>query len=1180
MLRFYFGPSGAGKSYRLYEEIVKRSLAETEKDYLIIVPDQFTMQTQMDIVKDHPDQGIMNIDVLSFGRLSHRIFQETGERKEPVLDDVGKSLILRHVAEMNKADLPVIGGHMHRAGYIDEVKSTISELMQYDVTPEDMDILLNASAKRGALNKKLKDLQLLYRKFIEYTEGKYVTSEETLSILCDRLLKSQLVKDSVIVFDGFTGFTPIQYRVIERLLELSGEVIVTLDLAEGMDPYEEVMNEQELFFLSKKTIVQLEKTAWIAAQHVDPLGTPDLETWKQYRRTHNEDVIVPYTDGRTWRLKDTPAMAFLEEHLFRYTQDVYKGDINNCIRIAQCSSQEEEVRQALIHISQCVRENPGLFYRDFAIVCGDLAAYDERLKREAEVFHIPVYIDQTSNIRLNPFIEYIKSALNIVRLDYSYETVFHFMRSGMLDFSGEDIDQLENYVRALGIRGHKAWEDIFTRHLPKGRGPAMSDENAIRFLEKMNRMRVMTVELLRPLMENRSGTILEMCRGLYEFASGSGANEKLLAYAEAFAEEGDLIRSGEYTQIYRKIMDLLDQLASLMGDEKIPLKEFMEILDAGFGEIEVGTIPQNVDHVTVGDIERSRLSDIKYLLFLGVNDTAIPKHAGEGGILSDIDREFLSENADGVELAPTPRQQMYIQRLYLYMNLTKPSRELYLSYAGTSGDGKSMRPAYLIGKLKGLFPALSESMPETAPIGEQLQTLEDATAYAAARVREYADGILSGVQEKEFLTLYDLLRKEVPERMEPLCEAAFLRYQNTPLPRAIASALYGDYLENSVSRLELFASCCYAHFIRYGLQLDEREEYSFDSVDLGNVFHSVLEQFAVQLEQQGLDWMTFTSEEGEEILNQVIHEVTEGYGETILYSTARNRSAIERMHRILSRTVQTLQYQLQKGSFKPERVELDFREAGNIDEVNITLSEEEKTKIRQKMQLHGRIDRLDLAYDEEQNIYVKVIDFKSGKHSFDIASVYYGLQLQLVLYMNVASAMEKNEHPDKEVIPAAILYYHVADPLITGDGVEESPENINARIRKELCTTGIIQADDKVVALLDHDMENADAAESDVIPVKRKKGGAFAASSKIMQKDDYAKVSSYVNKKIREYGRRILDGDIEINPYEMKDRSACTYCSFHAICGFDAAVEGYHRRELESLGKDEVMARMKQELED
>lgn len=1164
MLRFYFGASGSGKSTEVYNEIIDRSIKEPETDFLIIVPDQFTMQTQMDIVKKHPRHGIMNIDVLSFGRLSHRIFDETGAQKLGVLDDIGKSLVLRRVADTLGDKLPVIGGNMHKAGYIDEVKSTISEFMQYGIDYDKICKLESVSQGHGALKAKLGDLGLLYKSFKEYIQDRYITTEETLDILCSRLDSSELVKNSVIVFDGFTGFTPIQYRVIKKLLELSKEIIVTIIIDTQEDYYGIPEDEQELFLLSKKTVYDLERLEYEIQSERASQPMPAFEAWRDIRHQEHIDTVIDQYP--VVRLKDNPEMSLLERSLFRYKHmaNTYE-EPNKAISMFQASNPSEEVRQTLIKIRELVRTED-CQYRDIAVVCGNLDTYGSLFDRASSVFNVPMYIDKTNSIGLNPFIEYIRSAINVVITNYSYEAVFHYMRSGMTDFDDESIDEFENYIRALGIRGRKRWEDIFTRHL-KTKGK-VDEAKEIAYMELMNSMREQIVASLKPLFESKKGTVREISTALYTFISEASSQQKLDEMASRFKEDGDLIRSREYSQIYSKVIDLLDQMVSLMGDDSISLDEYLEILEAGFGEIEVGTIPQNVDRIVVGDIERTRLKEIKYLFFVGVNEGSIPKGTGSGGILSDIDRQFLMDtDTDGIELAPTPRQQMYIQRLYLYMNLTKPSKGLCLSYSNVSSDGKSIRPAYLIGKLQKIFPKLEVTEPELGDMSLQLENYFDSMNYMASEMREYAEGRLDEDKTKEFLTLYyKLSEMEGLEGLKHLEAASFKRYKNTPLSRAIASALYGAYLENSVSRLEQYAACAYAHFLKYGLQLDERDEFEFNVADLGNVFHGVLEEFSTKLAKNGLDWRTFTQEQGEELLNEALTSYAESYGETILLSSKRNEYLIQRIHRILSRTVSSLQYQLLKGAFNPSKFEVDFRDAGDIDEINVTLDIDEEKRIKERMRLHGRIDRMDL-YEDPDNVYVKVIDFKSGKKDFDICSLYYGLQLQLVMYMNVGMAMEAKEHPGKNIVPAAILYYRVQDPVIKSGGEEITPEQVNEKIKQELRMTGLVNSSDEVIKLLDESM----VKKSDVIPIDRNKDGSLAASSKVVSSEDYKVIADYVNRKIRSFGKEILQGNIAVDPYEMQNRNACTYCNYKGICGFDPSISGYSRRELEKLKEDEVM---------
>lgn len=1141
-LRFYFGPSGSGKSHRIYEEIMQRAAQEPGRNFLIIVPDQFTMQTQKDLVMRSDRGGILNIDVLSFGRLSHRILEEVGTKEMPVLDDTGKSLVLQKIAADLKEQLPAMGSLLHKQGYIHEVKSAISEFMQYGISTQDMDKLITSAEKRGALAMKLRDLKTLYRGFQDYIRDHFITTEETLDVLRRSLVKSKILQGSVVVFDGFTGFTPIQNRLIQELMRVCEETIVTVTIGAKEDPYQ-MDGEQKLFHLSKKTVADLVKLA------------------AEAEVTRGEDVFVK---GGPNRFTEAPALCYLEQNLFRYQYEPYTEKQRE-IRMFEALSPREEVHQTALYIRKLIREE-GLAYRDIAVVIGDLEGYASYVETEFGQLEIPCFLDRTRGIVLNPMIEYIKSALQLYIKDFSYDTVFHFLRSGMADISREEIDELENYVIRTGARGYRTYSRLFTRSTEEmQQGSGQEDaERAEETLERLNRIRQQfaeTVEILHMAPRAKAGEYVDH---LYDFLEQNQVQQKLLNYQQQFEQEGDLAKAREYAQIYRLVMDLLDQIYELLGEEEISLQEFADILEAGFGEITVGTIPQNVDRIVVGDMERTRLKQVKVLFFLGVNDGNIPKNASKGGIISDMDREFLIES--GTEMAPSPRQQMYIQRLYLYLNMTKPSERLYLSYAKVNSDGKGIRPSYLIDTVRKLFPQLAVEYPQNRSRIEQIEGRQEGARYLAEELREYADGTLREEERQDFYLMYRAYEADSEDR-DRLTAAAFRRYKENGLSRIVARALYGRQLENSVSRLETYAACACRHFLQYGLSLQEREEFGFEVSDMGNVYHAVLENFAGKLAESGRTWCDFD----ENFATQAIKEAVEGYaatyGETVLYSSARNEYAITRMSRILTRTVLTLQQHLKQGSFQPDDYELSFRFAEDLDSIHVDLSEEEK------MHLQGRIDRIDVSEDAE-HVYVKVIDYKSGNKKFDLAALYYGLQLQLVVYMNAAMELEGRKHPDKEIVPAALLYYHIDDPTIETP-VELTQEQINEEILAKLRMNGVVNSDPAVVERLDRFLQD----KSKVIPVEKKKDGSFSARSGVLSREEMQLVSSYVDTKIREIGREILDGKIAANPYEKGNEEACTYCAYKKVCGFDGSIPGYEKRQLEDLDKQTLMQRMQETVE-
>lgn len=1162
MLRFIFGASGAGKTTTLIKEIIERSVAEPERNFLILVPDQFTMQTQSDVVRAHPRQGIMNIEVLSFSRLTHRMFDENGFPRETVLDDQGKSLILRYVAERHRKDLPVLGAGMHRAGYVDEVKSTLSELMQYDIGPAQLTPLVEAAKSRKALQAKLRDLQTLYAAFKDYISETYMTVEDTLEATAKRVARSALMQDAVVVLDGFTGFTPIQYRLLRAIHLAARELIVSVTVPSETDPYTPDDAEAPgLFALSKKTVHDLTRHMWEAEQGSDPKHTPPFDVWEAARRKTANDIRLP--DDPVARLKDAPALAFLERNLFRYGKAVFPAEkAQGAVTLAVSSTVPEEVRQTFRRIRVLLREDASLQYRDFAIVCATPEEYEDEITRSARDFGIPVYQDKAGSIRLNPLIEYLRSVTEIIRTGFSPRAMSHYFRCGLAPYDRADVDYLENYMRASGVRGRKAWENTFVRSYADG--VRRTDEAERTLFERVEALRSGFAKRIAPLLRaiDEHADVRGMTRALYTMLTEDGVPERIDEARARFAEAGDGVRASEYAQITKKITALFERVAALLGTETLSFPEYADVLEAGFSEITVGTIPQSADRVTVGDLRRTRLKNVKYLFLLGACDKALPARADAGGLLSEPDRNFLRAAVPGIELAPTPGEQMHIERLYLYMNLTKPSRGICLSYARLDAARKSVRPSYLSELAEQMFPGIRTETAEADDLLEQAETARDTDRRLAAEIRAYADGVLTEQAEKLFLSVY---RKRVKDRaaVGRLPAYAFLHAEEKRLPPELAHGLYDSIAGNSVSRLEAFAGCAYAHFAAYGLRLAEQREYDFNAADLGNVYHGVLEAFTRKLAEKNTKWTSFTDEEGEALLDEALRDFTAAYGSAILYDTPRMKRTLLRIRRVLLRTIRTLRYQLQRGGFDPAYTEKPFS-----DTVGSGAG---------AMRLYGRIDRVDLAGDDTHE-YVKVVDFKSGHYDFDVTRMYHGLQLQLLMYMDAMLAERRKQAGKKEVVPAAMLYYRVSDPVINTDRVEDADNLPDARIdgmiRQELRTTGIVNADERVLDLLDREMAGA----SDVIPVGKTKSGALTAASSVFDDAGYDTIAAHMKRTVRRIYDKMTEGAIDTDPYFTdKDHTACTWCPYGSLCGFDPAIPGCAYRVLRPMKMEEALQKMREE---
>ena len=1141
-LQFIFGNSGSGKSTYLYQKIIEESMQRPDGNFIVIVPEQFTMQTQKDLVMAHPRGGIMNIDVLSFQRLAHRIFEEVGADQRSVLTETGKNLMLRKVAIREQERLKVLGSRMNRPGYVSEVKSVLSELMQYEVSDFELQEMERRTENRPLLNAKLEDLQVLYREFLSYRRDRFLKPEVIYDVLCQVAGESALLKNSVLAFDGFAGFTPSQLRVLEELLVCCPKVYLTVTLDARESAFGK-LQEHDLFAPSRRLVQAVSEAARSAA-----------------RRMGGNDTMFlpPVVLGKTSlpRFKKGGALFHLEQNLFRSRRQSY-GGIPDEISMHISKNPAAEVHFAARTISYLVREKD-LRYRDIAVITGDLSSYNNYVKHIFPQYEIPAFVDETRQILLNPCLEFVRGALEIVQRDYAAEAVFRCLRTGMAGFSADETDELENYVLAAGIRGHRKWKKTWEYR------PAQRREEA---LEKVNAYRERLVERFEPFaekMRKKGNTLLFYATALYELLRDCEISRQLQERAAQLEADGEMGQAREYSQVYGILIRLLDEMAELLGEETMEVQEFTEILEAGLSEAKVGVIPPGIDQVQVGDLRRTRLAHVKILFFLGLNDGWVPARGNDGGIVSDMERELLKEN--GMELAPTARENSYIQRFYLYQNLTKPSQQLYLSWCLGSSDGVVMRPSYLVSNIRRLFPKITVCE-EKEPGSElwQTTTRKNGMQYFLHGLQEARMGNVMP-KWKELYRSY-AQDDEYRERVRTLVRAAFSRGNSRQLSFSASKKLYGEVMTNSVTRLEQFAACAFAHFAMYGLRLRERELYGVKPADLGILFHRSLELFSRRIAVSDRDWTELTEQEETILMEQCVDEVSEKYGADALHSDARSAYTINRLKRILCRSAWVLHEQLAAGSFRPSGFEVSFADAGNLETVNVSLGG------HGRMHLQGRIDRIDTAQTEDA-VYVKVVDYKSGMAEFDPVSFYYGLQLQLVVYLNAALEMEQRLHPERTAVPAGIFYYRMQDPVLEKEaGADETA--MREKLLKKLRPDGIINEDDEVLELLDHGF----SGDSLVIPAGRKKDGSLKAASKTVTPEQFQTLSRFARRKLTQLGERMLGGEVAPDPYEADGRTPCDYCDYADVCGFDRKIPGSCPHRLEPLGKDEVWMRMERELE-
>ena len=1088
-IQYILGNSGSGKTEFLYQKILEEAKRYPSQTYYVVVPEQFTMQTQREFVMRSPNKCIMNIDVVSFDRLAYRIFDELGLTQIQVLDDIGKSLLLRRIIQNKKKDLKIFKNNVEKPGYIDQIKSLISELEQYQVSP---DALVEIVSRRqdDVLKFKLDDILLIYQEFLSFTQKKYITNEELLGVFADEIKHSIKLKQAVFAFDGYTGFTPVQASVIKELMKISSKIWITV-LLDRREDYSSMGEKHSLFFMSKKFIHQLNKLA-------------------EETKILLEDPIV--LSNQNNRFLTSPGLAFLEQNLFRSKQEKFLAKQKQ-IEIMEFSDPKDEMEFVAREIVEQVRTKK-MRYRSFAIVTGDVSTYGELAADIFENLAIPYYIDEKKKLSYSTGMEYIKGLLGILTTSYDFDSVFRFLKTGLTGFDRELIDKVENFCLKYRIQSRKKWKKNWDLAYSKEEDCAILEEFRIDFY--------FMIESLADKIGKKGETVRDKTQLLYEFLVEFSLEKRLDEMAKVFCDEKDFVREKEYSQSFRKIIEVFDHVVELLGDEIISMEDYSQILEAAFDTIKVGTIPTSNDYVLVGDIQRTRFEGIHTLFFVGVNEGIIPQTSVGSICLNQTEREKLED--ENLVLAPSAKERTFMQQFYLYMVLTKPSTKLFLSYALVGLGGTSMTPSYLIRQIRKIIPSLLVTTDKEELSIDKWYTPKQAFGLLAMNL---------GENEQDYPPyLGDLLNWFLSEtdwssKAKKLIKTKEFKHISEFINTDLTNKLYGDILVNSVSRLETYEKCACMHFLQYGLGLKERQLGEFDAMDMGNALHESLQRYGEFVKQMNMNWNEYSEKEQEKVIDEIVLKTLESMNVEFLEENARKAYEIKRLKRLVKRTVQTIGIETDQSNYQPTYFETTFEEVEKGEEKLISLDHSGA------MELIGKIDRIDLRKMADA-LDFRVVDYKSSSKKLDFSSVYYGLQLQLAVYVNMAEKLLKKEFPGKKILPEGAYYYRIDDPLIKVTG-ELTQEEINVEIAKEL------------------QMNGEDGIEH------------------------LNMIKEYAKHKVKQVGNKIKSGNIDTNPFHHGTESGCDYCKFQAICKFDEKTEGYSFNQMRKLDVDEAIAKMKEE---
>ncbi len=1107
-LTFILGNSMKNNRDVLTERLLKESMNGQSKLYFF-VPEQATLEAQKELSGKHPAHCVMNIDILSFRRLTHRLMDELGDRIPEVLDDIGKSMLLKRVLTEHRNELRLYGNKVNKPGFIEEMKSLISEFARCEVSAEQLSDISGKSDDM-LLADKLSEMSKIYGWFHEACGNSRITEESVYSAMCPLVRESKALTDSTLYFDGYTGFTPTQYALLKELMSVCRDVVISIKT--DPDMYEKE-SKAGCFRISTDTMQRFRELAMLTGHTVH---SPIFVT--QQENAQND------------------AIRYLSESLFRKGSRVYEGNCADAIRLYCGTTVHEEVRWVVGRISDLVR-NRNVQYREIGILCGNVQEYTEELRAALTQAQIPFFVDYKSDVLQNCLVDYIRSLIMTVESDMKTEWVMRFLRNRLNGFDDATLNYLENYLLARGVRGRGRWKKGLTGDYDGKR--VVASENVETFGQSV-------LDMLEPVwscLADGKSTVAQKTEALYGFLNEHEIYQRLMELAEELKEESipwNLRRVKEHEAIYKAIAELLNTVHSLLGDQPISAKDYLNLLDAGFAELKVGTIPPETDCILIGDMKRSRLAGVRHLFFLGMNDGTVPagNHCNE--LLNVREREILKEEYR-IILSETEKEALDTDEFYLLMALEKPSESLTLSWKKLGEDGKETAESYVIRRIQRLFPMLTIHTERS-----DRKTFFETIAIDGGRenLLEQYHQLSDPNEKKELLALYRWFTEDRDSNSEMIDRNLLKNGENGivrefSLSPELAGELCGNGEIYSTSRLQTYANCPFYHFMQYTLATEPRKTYEPTTLDVGNVYHEILDYIGKTMVEKERNGEAVSEATVNGIICDGMARIRENKRYETFTDTARNRYRLQKLEEDLRFFAPILLEQYRSGDYHVKATECRFEQEieGN--------------------RFVGKVDRIDVCETEDETL-IKVIDYKSGNHEWKQEDVLSGRDIQLPAYLAILRK-EANQN-GIPTVPAAMLFNTITDSIKKNDKTTSEADLTELMKPNGLLvceqdgddTTALPHVTDKYLGHLDHAFNSVNAGyKSAVLDARTDKDGNIICNSSASE-EAMNVLLDYTEELIQTEIRDIVHGNIAAIPYQDGKKSGCEYCNFAGVCRKDS----------------------------
>ncbi len=1079
MLQLILGPAGSGKTTLLREQVVQA--VGQGKQVLYLVPEQFSFEGEAQLHALLTGEESLQVEVLSFTRLCNRIFRSLGGLAGRYVDDTARCILMSVAVSEAQDQLEYYARQTKNTSFVRSLVDTVHELKTAGVTADALRAV-SQQAQDENLRSKGQEIALLYDLYQALIDQSYSDSDDDLAKACQKVEEQGFFGPYEVYIDSFTAFMAGEYRMLRAILAQAQKVTIALTA----DQLSDEEGGLGVFSAPKGTARRFVRMA-------RELGVP---------------VLPPVVLTACHRFQ-APELCHLEGQLFR-REVPYEGPVQ-AVHLTQADNVYEEVAYVAAQIHRMVSQK-GLRYREIALIGRKTEGYTAPLAELFPQYGIPYFLDRREDILSTPLVNGLLAALEAVRLGFETERILRLCKSGLLDLEEQQVAALENYCYIWSVQGKK-WTVPF-RDNPQGLAETMTEEDQaqLQALEQTRRQVVEPLERLRGALQEGTGSAF--ATALYEYLVQVDAPKALTQLAH-----GDKQTLEDFSQVWESVMGLLDTFDETVGPRHFPLGRLVELLRLGLLSLDLGHIPQTLDQVMVGDADRIRPDSPKVVFVLGANEGLFPLEEGVGGMFTRADREEMAQL--GLELSGAGEGQAVLERFYVYFALTTPSQQLYVSFPTADLAGNALQPSCLVSSLKEMFPGLLQPA-SSLPAMDRIAGEEAAFQYLchiygqdsplrASLMAHFAGGEKQG----------PLKRMEAFSTLDPF----------TLQDRGTARRLFGEEMRLSPSRLETYFKCPFAYFCASGLGLRARRRVELSPLETGSVIHYVLEMLVKTLGIQGL--RDLSAQELQERIAALLEDYLKSRVADQEELPSQFRYLYQRLVRTLEQLVEQLVREFSQSLFEPVAFELPINREDGVPPIRLELP------TGGSIYVEGIVDRVDVM-EKDHIKYVRVVDYKSGIKTFRLSDVYYGLNMQMLLYL-FSLWQDGQRRGTGEVLPAGVLYLPARAEAIPCPR-DTSPQELEKLRVRGFHMSGLLLDDPDVLEGMERDVAGV------FIPAKRKKNGELDRNSSVASLAELGRLKGHVERLITQMAQALRRGEIAPIPTQGLGYEPCTYCEFRAIC--------------------------------